>query len=63
MQKRFARSCTHIQNDVNKNRADDLNGEAADVFLIILALCRTLDIDLLQAFKEKELINCNRKWG
>ena len=61
--KEVRKSCTDIQNDVNKNRADDLNGEAADVFLMVLALCRTLDIDLLQAFKEKELINCNRKWG
>lgn len=61
--KEVRKSCTHIQNDVNKNRTDDLNGEAADVFLMVLALCRTLDIDLLQAFKEKELINCNRKWG
>ena len=61
--KEVRKSCTHIQNDVNKNRADDLNGEAADVFLMVLALCRTLDIDLLQAFKEKELVNCNRKWG
>ena len=61
--KEVRKSCTYIQNDVNKNRADDLNGEAADVFLMVLALCRTLDIDLLQAFKEKELINCNRKWG
>lgn len=60
--KEVRKSHTHIKNDTAKNNKSDLNGEIGDVLMMLLALCRTLDVDLLQAFREKELINCDRNW-
>ena len=60
--KEVRKSHTHIKNDTAKNNVKDLNGEMGDVLMMLLALRRTLDVDLLQAFREKELINCNRNW-
>ena len=60
--KEVRKSHTHIKNDTAKNNAKDLNGEIGDVLMMLLALRRTLNVDLLQAFREKELINCNRNW-
>ena len=53
---------THIKNDTSKNNAGNLKGEVGDVFMMLLALCRTLDISLIEAFRDKELINCDRNW-
>lgn len=60
--KEVRKSHTHIKNDTAKNNTKDLNGEIGDVLMMLLALRRTLDVDLLQAFREKELVNCNRNW-
>lgn len=60
--KEVRKSHTHIKNDTAKNNEKDLKGEMGDVLMMLLALRRTLDVDLLQAFREKELINCNRNW-
>jgi len=60
--KEVRKSHTHIKNDTSKINNSDLNGEIADVFMMLLALCRTLDVNLIEAFKEKELTNCNRNW-
>ncbi|MBR6610583.1 MAG: hypothetical protein IKK99_10260 [Oscillospiraceae bacterium] len=60
--KEVRKNHTHIKNDTAKNNKSDLNGEIGDVLMMLLALCRTLDVDLLQAFREKELINCGRNW-
>ena len=50
--------------DINKkeNRELDIEGEIADVFIYILSMCNILNIDLLQAFKDKEEKNCKREW-
>lgn len=50
--------------DINKleNNKIDVGGEIADVFIYILSMCRVMNIDLLQAFKEKENKNCKREW-
>lgn len=40
----------------------DLAEEAADVFIILLGLCNMLDIDLEQAFRNKEAKNKKRVW-
>jgi len=56
------RKTTHIKMDVNKKDEYDITGEITDVFNYLLALCRVLDIDLLEAFKEKEKRNCKRVW-
>lgn len=61
--KEVRKSCTAIQTDLSRRSKADLEGERADVFLVLMALCRTLNIDLTRAFIRKELINCDRKWG
>lgn len=50
--------------DVDKieNIQLDLEGEIADVFIYILSMCRVMNIDLLEAFKNKEEKNCKREW-
>jgi len=53
---------TKMKMDVNKNDGFDVKGEIADIFSYILAMCRTHEIDLLQAFKEKEKENNKRTW-
>lgn len=50
--------------DLNKqeNLKLDLEGEIADVFIYILSMCRVANVNLLEAFKNKEEKNCNREW-
>jgi len=36
--------------------------EAADVFWLLIDICNRLDIDLAQAFDDKEAINQTREW-
>lgn len=60
--KEVRKAYTHIKNDTSKNNTDNLKGELGDVFMMLIALRRTLDIDLVDAFREKELINCDRIW-
>lgn len=40
----------------------DVREELADVQIILLGLASTLDIDMLEAVREKELKNCSRSW-
>ena len=56
------RKTTQIKMDVNKSRETDISGEIADVFMYILSMCRVMNIDLLEAFKEKEERNLKRTW-
>ena len=60
--KEVRKSHTHIKNDTSKNNTDNLKGELGDVFMMLLALRRTLNIDLVDAFREKEILNCDRIW-
>lgn len=60
--KEVRKAHTHIKNDTSKNSTENLKGELGDVFMMLIALRRTLDIDLVDAFREKELINCDRIW-
>lgn len=48
--------------DINKNNELDVEGELADVFIYILSICRTMNVNLLEAFKNKEEKNCKRQW-
>lgn len=50
--------------DINKkeNREIDIEGEIADIFIYILSMCRVMNINLLEAFKNKEEKNCKREW-
>jgi len=40
----------------------DLAGEAADVLIVFLGLCNLLNVDLEQAFRNKEELNKKRVW-
>ena len=48
--------------DVAKEKKLDLEGEIADVFLVLLAICRNTGVDLFTAFKNKEERNSLRVW-
>lgn len=56
------RKTTQIKIDISKGRKADVSGEIADVFMYILSMCRVMNIDLLEALKEKEEINLKRTW-
>lgn len=48
--------------DSGKKYDSCLKHEIADVFIYLLAICNLYNIDLLEAFKEKETINLDRIW-
>lgn len=56
------RKTTQIKLDSKQNRESDLKGEITDVFHYLLALCRVTNVDLLEAFQEKEERNFKRQW-
>ncbi len=56
------RKLSGIKTDVNKRCETKASEEIADVFIYILSMCKVLNIDLLEAFKNKEKINLNRIW-
>jgi NTP pyrophosphatase (non-canonical NTP hydrolase) len=40
----------------------ELSHEAADVLIVLLGICNMLDVDLEQAFRDKEELNKKRTW-
>lgn len=48
--------------DIKKEYNSSLEHEIADVFIYLLALCNSYNIDLLSSFKNKESINLDRIW-
>lgn len=52
----------NMEMDLQKEYDSCLKYEIADVFIYLLAICNSYDIDLYEAFKEKEKINLNRVW-
>lgn len=56
------RKTTSIKMDINKRKELDVEGEIADVFMYILSMCRVMNINLVEAFKNKENKNCEREW-
>lgn len=40
----------------------DIKGEIADIFNYLLSMCCTLDIDLIECWKQKEAKNFERNW-
>ena len=56
------RKLSGIKMDINKEHKTGASEEIADVFIYILSMCKVLDIDLLEAFKNKEKINLKRTW-
>lgn len=41
---------------------DPIEGEIADVFIVLNSICNSLDINLYKAFYEKEKSNVQRTW-
>lgn len=55
---------TKMTVDVDKmQNYDTVESEVADVFIVLLAICNKLDINLFDAMVAKEAVNCNRKWS
>ncbi len=48
--------------DIKKEYESCLKDEIADVFIYLLAICNSYNINLLEAFKGKERINLDRIW-
>lgn len=46
-----------------KNEGDSIEGELADVFIVLCTLCNCLNVDLASCILNKEKININRKWS
>jgi len=62
--KAVRKAATRMSVDVDKMHSyDSVESEAADVFFVLVALCNQLDVNLLDALKEKELKNCERNWS
>lgn len=40
----------------------DIKGEIADIFNYLLSMCCTLDIDLIECWRQKEAKNFERNW-
>lgn len=50
-----------IDNKKIKNY-DSIEGEIADVFIVLTSICNTLNINMYDAIIEKETINIERNW-
>lgn len=48
--------------DANKEYSSNLENEMADVFICLMGMYELLDIDLVQALKNKEEQNFKREW-
>ena len=44
------------------NNYDTIESEVADVLIVLISICNSLGIDLFDALKEKESVNCARTW-
>jgi len=55
---------TRMSVDADKMHSyETAESEVADVFFVLTAVCNQLNINLLDALKEKESKNCERKWS
>lgn len=44
------------------HRYDTVESEVADIFIVLISICNILNINLYDAFLEKEKINSERNW-
>jgi len=56
------RKTTEIKMDANQTRKTDVSGEIADILNYTLCMCKVMNIDLFEAFIEKEERNAKRTW-
>lgn len=62
--KAIRKSATNMSVDVDKLQSyDTIESEAADVFFVLMAVCNQMNVNLLDALKEKERQNCKRNWS
>lgn len=53
----------HMGIDLHKiQNYDSIESEVADVFIVLMSICNTLEINLFGALVAKEMINVNRSW-
>jgi NTP pyrophosphatase (non-canonical NTP hydrolase) len=57
-----ARGAAGLKQAQDDTRIHSVADEAADVLIVLLGLCNMLDIDLEQAFRDKEEKNKQRVW-
>lgn len=55
------RKAVKLKMDVNSNTGS-IQDEIADIFIYLCAIANRFDIDMEQAFREKEEINKKREW-
>jgi NTP pyrophosphatase (non-canonical NTP hydrolase) len=55
------RKKTKIKSDT-KSKEENISHEVADVFMYLLEICNYFEIDLEDAFRQKEAINNTRTW-
>lgn len=62
--KRNQKNRKNVDMDIKKEYESCLKHEVADVFIYLLAICNSYNINLLEAFKDKdkEKINLDRIW-
>ena len=61
--KAIRKTATNLSVDADNMQSYGLvENEAADVFIVLLAICNKLKIDLFSALKEKERQNSERNW-
>jgi NTP pyrophosphatase (non-canonical NTP hydrolase) len=51
-----------VKTDIDNNKSLSIQEEIADVFIYLVDLANSLNIDLYSAFYEKEQINASRTW-
>lgn len=61
--KAVRKSATSISIDFNRiQNYDTVESEVADVFIVLISLCNVLNINIYNAFLEKEKENIKREW-
>ena len=62
--KAIRKTATNMSVDINKmQNYDTVESEVADVFFVLTAVCNHMNINLLDALREKEKKNCERNWS
>jgi len=61
--KAVRKSATTMSIDYTKlQNYDSIESEVADVFIVLISLCNVLDINIYDAFIDKEKENTKREW-
>ena len=62
--KAIRKSETRMSVDLdNMQNFGTVESEVADIFFVLLAICNQTNVNLFDALKEKEQLNCERNWS